>query len=119
MKGVSKVFLRWDAAAVGGKPSTKSEGTKRRRVMKSGADEALEDEDAEEVDDAEEIVSARLSPYALGLLSAAPLASKWSVRAMNCSRLPGDGHRHQSCLSKSDPALLLLRSAVDETERDT
>lgn len=45
--------------------------------MKSGADEALEDEDAEEVDDAEEIVSARISPYALGLLSAAPLASKW------------------------------------------
>jgi len=51
------------------------QGTKRRRVTKSGADEVLEEEDAQEAEE-EYILLTKSSPRALELSSAAPLASK-------------------------------------------
>jgi len=48
-------------------------------VVKSGADEALEEDEAEEVEDEENIVSVKPSPPALIMMtmSAAPLVGKW------------------------------------------
>lgn len=66
--------MRGDAAAAG-RPSVPGQGTKRRRVTKSGADEVLEEEDAQEAEE-EYILLTKSSPRALELSSAAPLASK-------------------------------------------
>ena len=59
MKGVSK-GLKGEFAGKGslggGVAWGGCKGTKRRRVAKSGADEALEDEDAEEAEDEENIL---------------------------------------------------------------
>nr|OQO18743.1 hypothetical protein B0A51_14186 [Rachicladosporium sp. CCFEE 5018] len=74
-----------------GEDGKKGVGTKRRRVVKSGADEVLEDEDAEEEDVEEDILRVETSSAAgEGATSRHARVS----RRRRESRLSGNGHRH-------------------------
>lgn len=114
MKGVSK-DMRQDAAAGCGL-SAAQRGAKRRRVMKSGADAALEDEDAEEAEDEEGIPCAESSPRTLGLLLECSTASEQVVSASDA--IQSFVRRWTStpiCLSRMGTARC-SPTAVDEIE---
>ena len=112
LKGIAEDYDR--NAAAGCKLSVQSShraGTKRRRVIKSGADELLDLERAEDdKDDEGDLADSTHHRHGFDFkaLEQKSKVQRWCIFPR---RLPGNGHRHPSQVTLPNPAYVVLRRA--------
>lgn len=112
LKGIAEDYDR--NAAAGCKLSVQSShraGTKRRRVIKSGADELLDLERAEDdKDDEGDLADTTHHRHGhdFKALEKKSQLQRWCIFPR---RLPGNGHRHPSQVTLPNPSYVVLRRA--------